>query len=218
MSDLGSRDRSKVTTPNWFKDIIKDSLNRNSSVLEVGCGTGALSGEFNRDGHSVVGCDLKLNRLKKAHQLKRGKNFIRCDAENLPFNSNTFDAVVSIEVIEHLKEPKNLIKQVNRVLKDDGYFFLKTPNKFTHDIFQAYKFNYFESKKFHPNVLTHHALKNILKDYKFKFSFLKSSRLPNYQKEKLGPIIQYITKLIPFNKLPLIFQPSIYVIGEKRKS
>jgi ubiquinone/menaquinone biosynthesis C-methylase UbiE len=50
--------------------------------------------------------------------------------EELPFKSNYFDVVISTAVIEHLKRPKEMIKEVFRILKNQGIFVLTTPDPF----------------------------------------------------------------------------------------
>lgn len=52
-----------------------------------------------------------------------------CDLNRrTPFEDRSFDVWVSIEVIEHLHDPQNLIDEAWRVLKDDGVLFITTPN------------------------------------------------------------------------------------------
>ena len=51
-----------------------------------------------------------------------------CDAHNLPFKTDTFDSIVSFEVIEHLKNPLLFLTYCRDVLKDKGRIILTTPN------------------------------------------------------------------------------------------
>jgi SAM-dependent methyltransferase len=52
---------------------------------------------------------------------------IVCDAHDLPFNSNTFDAVVVQAVLEHVVDPYRCVEEVHRVLKDGGIVYAETP-------------------------------------------------------------------------------------------
>ena len=45
------------------------------------------------------------------------------DAENMPFDNGTFDLVVCQAVLEHVQNPKNIINEINRVLKKQGLFY-----------------------------------------------------------------------------------------------
>ncbi len=51
------------------------------------------------------------------------------DASVLGFKGEVFDIVLGFEVIEHLKYPKNALKEIKRVLKEKGICILSTPNK-----------------------------------------------------------------------------------------
>ena len=53
---------------------------------------------------------------------------VKSQAEDLPFDSESFDAVVSTEVIEHLVRPRELVEQIARVLKPGGAFMVTAPS------------------------------------------------------------------------------------------
>ncbi len=104
------------------------------SILDVGCGYGRLC-EPSLDWHSpesvVVGVDLSGAAIRSAHKLfgSSKRDFLRCDAEHLPFKSNLFDAVISMGVVEYIEEPQNIIDELERVVKKPGKILLTTPNK-----------------------------------------------------------------------------------------
>ncbi len=88
-------------------------------VLEVGCGTGHVQNKLK----NVVGMDITLSMLKK------NKNDAVCaDAHSIPFKDEAFDAVYSIDVIEHVQSPGKMIEECRRVLKKNGILILVTPN------------------------------------------------------------------------------------------
>lgn len=49
-------------------------------------------------------------------------------AENIPFPDKSFDVVTLLEVIEHVKNPESALKEIHRVLKDDGLLVMSTPD------------------------------------------------------------------------------------------
>jgi len=53
-------------------------------------------------------------------------NLILADANNLCFKSNTFDLIISVHPIEHLRNLEKLIAEARRVLKPEGYLFIVT--------------------------------------------------------------------------------------------
>ena len=52
---------------------------------------------------------------------------IQSDGQYLPFKNLGFDSIISIDVLEHFENPEDVIKELYRVLKQDGYVILSTP-------------------------------------------------------------------------------------------
>jgi SAM-dependent methyltransferase len=97
-------------------------------VLDLGCRTGALSRLF-LDGNEVVGVDVDREALVEAR--KAGIETVWADLEEpLPFDDASFDVVVAAEVLEHLSEPRWLVREVARVLRPNGTFVGSVPNAF----------------------------------------------------------------------------------------
>jgi len=100
------------------------------TVLDVACGSGYGSSIINR--HSrvdyVVSMDIEIELLEYGKRVFKIEA-VEADALNLPFRNKSFDTVVTLETIEHLSNPKKFIKQIRRVLKDNGILILSTPNK-----------------------------------------------------------------------------------------
>ncbi|HEY0429614.1 MAG TPA: class I SAM-dependent methyltransferase [Pyrinomonadaceae bacterium] len=97
------------------------------NLLVVGCGEGIeaaiLAQKLNA---SVVGIDIEDNFDKEAAvfaKLQTG------DALALDFADETFDFVFSYHALEHIENPKKALKEIHRVLKKSGGFWIGTPNK-----------------------------------------------------------------------------------------
>lgn len=98
--------------------------NLNGRLLDLGCGDGYLLkrlGKFN-----AFGLDISLKRLKRVNK----DNLVQGDATKLPFKNNSFDVVVCSEVLEHVPDPKLLIKEIKRVIKKSGNIIISVPNEF----------------------------------------------------------------------------------------
>ena len=87
----------------------------NSLVLEVGCGRGAFQDLVTH----YVGVDLSERVARYLH-----KPFFCASATALPFHDNSFDAVWSIHVLEHVPDPEPALLEMRRVLKPNGLLFL----------------------------------------------------------------------------------------------
>jgi SAM-dependent methyltransferase len=85
-------------------------------VLEVGCGSGLLQDLT----HRYVGTDISLSAHRFLH-----KPFVQAPATQLPFADNTFDAIWSIWVLEHVTNPEQALQEIRRVVKDRGYVLLR---------------------------------------------------------------------------------------------
>lgn len=95
-------------------------------ILVVGSGNGTEVSSLNKffAGSQVYGIDMK------AEPVSENNCFIEPgDAENLRFENNEFDLVYSFHVLEHISNPVKAISEMNRVLKDNGYLLMGTPNR-----------------------------------------------------------------------------------------
>jgi SAM-dependent methyltransferase len=94
------------------------------SVLEAPCGEGMLSLALQEKGINLSAVDID-----ESAGTHLGAAFQKTDLNTkLPFPDRTFDIVVSVEGIEHLENPHSFLRELNRVLKDDGRLILTTPN------------------------------------------------------------------------------------------
>jgi len=93
-------------------------------ILDVPCGMGILSEKLKWIGFDVIALDLE----EKKYVPEDNKVVVADLNEGVPFKDASFDMVVSIEGIEHLKDTEKTIKEIYRVLKNGGYLILSTPN------------------------------------------------------------------------------------------
>lgn len=100
-------------------------------VLDAGCGEGQLSYRLAKLGYSVTGIDLPGPSLEKARALLASSDYrwdiIAGSVEEFGAVNPSFDAVVSIEVIEHLYRPVTFLKNMARALRPGGILILSTP-------------------------------------------------------------------------------------------
>jgi SAM-dependent methyltransferase len=89
-------------------------------VLDVATGPGYVSERAAARGARAVGIDLAEGMLELARQRVRGVELLLADAEELPFDDASFDAVVGGFVINHLPHPQRALAEATRVLVSGG--------------------------------------------------------------------------------------------------
>lgn len=100
-------------------------------VLDAGVGEGYGAAILARTATTVVGVDLEPEVIEHAAANYPDVHFERADLLELPFPDQHFDAVVSLQVIEHLQRPREFVSEIARVLKPGGVLILSTPNRLT---------------------------------------------------------------------------------------
>lgn len=98
-------------------------------VLEVGCGAGLGLGYLARSAERIIGGDISEEALRCAkHHYRERTELVCLDAHALPFKNNTFDVVMSMEVLYYLSQPHKFLDECRRVLVDQGILILSTIN------------------------------------------------------------------------------------------
>jgi len=101
-------------------------------VLDIGCafayGTAALKG-FGRSERWVVGIERDSEHVRQARHRYPWQPLVRGDATALPFADNTADAVVLLDVLEHMEHPKAILVEARRVLRPGGYLVMSVPHR-----------------------------------------------------------------------------------------
>ena len=98
-------------------------------VLEVGCGRGGGASYIARYLHprKMVGADINATAIRfdrKHYAAQKNLEFVLTDAHKLPFEDDSFDAIVNIESAQHYKDVRRFLSEVHRVLKPGGYLLI----------------------------------------------------------------------------------------------
>lgn len=116
-------------------DNLWENSTYDKNILEIGSYLGPVSISLKKIGYSVYAMDIpefyqssSLRSLYAQHDIPfTGLNLKKYQ---LPYESNFFDAVIICEVLEHLNfNPLPVLKEINRVLKKDGYIYIGMPNQ-----------------------------------------------------------------------------------------
>ncbi|MBN1303939.1 MAG: 3-demethylubiquinone-9 3-O-methyltransferase [Anaerolineales bacterium] len=132
----------KVMVNPWRVPYFAEALHKHFGLdlvrlrlLDIGCGGGVLAEEFARLGCRVTGIDLAERSLEAA-RAHADKGNLSIDyrlgaAENLEFDSSSFEVVSCCDVLEHIRDWRKVIAEASRVIKPGGLFFFDTINRTT---------------------------------------------------------------------------------------
>ena len=102
-------------------------------VLDAGSGNGGVGIAFAKRGAIVEGVDIEeeLVAIAEAEVAASGStaHFAYYEGKTMLFPDETFDAVVSVSVLEHVDDPLRYLSEILRVLKRGGIFYLAFPNR-----------------------------------------------------------------------------------------
>lgn len=148
--DKSAEELHKNVPPDWyFRSIRENVLQRywhkrrfeaigemvektDGRILDIGCADGVFTRLIleKSKAERVVGVDVlkkSVDWAKKHWKKNRKLEFRVANAHDLPFEKDSFDAVFALEVLEHVHEPENVLDEIKRVLKKDGYAVFLVP-------------------------------------------------------------------------------------------
>ncbi len=96
-------------------------------ILENGCGVGMYVQKLQAYGGQVYGLEYEFERAAEAHAYSN--LIVNAAGENLPYPANSFDLILSHEVIEHVADDREAIQEMVRALKPGGRIALFCPNR-----------------------------------------------------------------------------------------
>ncbi len=126
-SDYLAEERGRRLTSNWLLDLV-ERRRAPGRLLEIGCGHGLLLDEARRRGWEVRGLELS------ERSAKHGRDRYELDIREEPFEAlgneedGCWDAVLMIDVLEHLDDPRAAIERIRKLLAPGGVLCVVTPD------------------------------------------------------------------------------------------
>lgn len=133
---LGNRARQYMSSRR-SKVVVSKVEEDSGRVLDIGCGWGYNLYLLRLKHNHPYGIDIVTDDFKAAVKIARENGYevkLTCaDASNLPFPGESFDAVTSVETLEHiyLDDREKALSEISRVLKAGGRVSLSTPNYYS---------------------------------------------------------------------------------------
>ena len=160
-------------------NLTKYSLNESGTMLDVGCGEGRhIFGIMqNYPEMKCIGLDMDDDSLIKAEEgyeffesiSNAGAEFLKGSAYSLPFQNNSLDLIVCSEVLEHLHQYNDAVKEIHRVLKPGGKFYASVPASWPEKICWALSKDYQNQPGGHLRIFNQSKLVSEISDAGFKF-------------------------------------------------
>ncbi len=224
----------------WFsvrrkllKSILSSlSLPLDSLALDIGCGTGSNFRLLRKEGLSVIGLDHSLYALSLA-KMNTQDPFINGDLNRLPIRSESIGLIIAMDILEHLEDDRNGIRECFQALKRGGVLILTVPafrwlwgiqdlvthhkrrytrkeilNQLTLEGFQVLKSSYFNFFLFFP-ILLARRITHVL-GLKIRSENEINSPLLNSLLERIFSLEPYLLKYFRFP-----FGVSIFCIARK---
>jgi SAM-dependent methyltransferase len=118
-----------VVTYDYVTDLV-----RGREVLDFGCGSGYGTARIARDCKRIVGIDISTDAVDYARGKFQLDNLqftaiLPVEQQPLPFADQSFDVVLSFQVIEHVPDVGRYLSEIGRVLRPGGIFVVATPDR-----------------------------------------------------------------------------------------
>lgn len=215
MDNLNNFDKAIAGYPDIYTEVSQLTKNYQGTILDLGAGYGGLTKKLIEQGHTnIYACDKNPEYFRL-----KGLICSRCDLnhETLPYSANFFDMVVCTEVIEHLENPRHLVREIHRVLKAKGRVIISTPNglslrgrlSFLLRGYSSYcKKMYDGEESEHITLLSRYDLLRIFREMGFKILKIV------YTRGTIPKSHIYWQNIFPFLKGEL-FSDTIIILAEK---
>ena len=160
-------------------NLTKYELNESGIMLDVGCGEGRHIFGIMQEHPEMkcIGLDMDNDSLHKAEEgyeyfksiSNVGAEFLKGSAYSLPFLDNSLDLVVCSEVLEHLHQYNDAVKEIHRVLKPGGKFYASVPASWPEKICWALSKDYQNQPGGHLRIFNQSGLVSEIEESGFKF-------------------------------------------------
>jgi ubiquinone/menaquinone biosynthesis C-methylase UbiE len=160
-------------------NLTKYELNESGIMLDVGCGEGRHIFGIMQEHPEMkcIGLDMDNDSLHKAEEgyeyfksiSNAGAEFLKGSAYSLPFLDNSLDLIVCSEVLEHLHQYNDAVKEIHRVLKPGGKFYASVPASWPEKICWALSKDYQNQPGGHLRIFNQSGLVSEIEESGFKF-------------------------------------------------
>jgi 2-polyprenyl-3-methyl-5-hydroxy-6-metoxy-1,4-benzoquinol methylase len=175
------------TSQHSSHEFVKQAVGCGQDVLDVGCGQGFFAEKLQQAGNHVVGIDI----LPRAERQDSFDQYVQANLEQgidagLPaLGGKTFDKVLLMDVLEHLRTPENVLQDCRQLLKSNGHLIVSVPNVANITVRLMLLFGRFHHTergildKTHVRFFTRKTARKILTDHGYQIVDHKMTIIPS---------------------------------------
>jgi SAM-dependent methyltransferase len=219
-ADFERRDEFGNSEAN-LRFLSRVGLDRRMRILEIGSGRGALLQHLRSQGYDVEGVEINADRIRESRELFGPLPITAVDGTALPFAAGQFDVVISFDVLEHIRNSDGHLREVSRVLVNDGRYLLQTPNKWSNTVFETIRWRSFTAwRDDHCALHSYGQLRRRLERHGFDVQFEDVPVVTDFFRRKLrhyvGAPAVWLLGIVNPDRLPLRLRTNFYVQATKR--
>lgn len=215
----------------YYKNIRKNIVNKiqrnkeeSFKVLEVGCGMGATLAHIKylwpkSEVHGIELVDKIVDVGSNVCDIIQGN----IEEMDIPFEENSFDYIIFADVLEHLRDPEQIIHKVTKYLKHDGELLCSIPNIMHISVFMGLLRGQFEYQdqgildRTHIHFFTYRSIYEMFARCGYELSNLDCVGVPSEDEETLNKIIAKINEVYETVSVEQ-FKVFQYIFSAKRKN
>jgi len=145
-------------------------------ILDIGCGEGVIlyliDNDLKEKNIELFGIDSSTLALDVAKRKIPKGIFKKTDVYNLPFKDDSFDIILSSDVIEHVLEPKKMLSEIKRVGKNRSFVIIGTPIRYTENPMDKSHYHEFFPQEFKKLILNYFTNAQIIQSHKLEYLLL----------------------------------------------
>lgn len=184
---------------NYF---IKSNFSKNSTLLHAGCGTGQVDTDLNKI-YKLTALDISSEALK-LYKMNNGSKskIIKSDVLKINLPAESYDGIYNLGLMEHFTKKENgiILKQFNKVLKNNGKIILFWPPKYGISVIFLNSLHFFLNKILKLNIRLHPDEISLI-DKKKDVELLLNGAGFKLEKYYFGPIDMFTHRIIVATKI-----------------
>jgi SAM-dependent methyltransferase len=202
-----------LTSPRYRLFFEKVKIAYGSTILDVGCGSGAFLKILGNQGHKVYGVEQSPEALVNEEDYTQFGKIYHGSVFDLPDEFKSFDVITAFEVLEHLDNPNRFIHLMYDKLQKGGFFYVSVPDSERLEIRLAGGRSRSDYPPIHLTRWSYKSLDNFLSQWKWEeksvfHTALETTPLFNAIRQRLIKVLVHSNDLLSLKTRNIYLPPS----------